>query len=340
VDELEWLRRNAPATRPSPETTRRHRTQLRAAIAEEGAADTPRPRRPRRDRPRHRVLLGATAVAALCALVAAVVTLAGSGDDAGRRVAAPAADTTGAATGPPACGSTLPAAVAVPAGFGAPQAVSAPMAPAAASASQLVETWSSSNNNIEVRWPSDTDRRPWAGEKPDPGANITGLADPEVTTTERGISYRSVLIRVPGERSPCDTVQLTVYGKDAAEVRTISDALARQPFAPTTPQVTGASTSDSVPTVVGCVSADGIGRATATGGAVSTATFAQPTEALADFVRDPNRTLLPTGYRQLNLPDGSVAYVNEPRPGVVVTTVQVTQRDTGWSVSRWDASPC
>ena len=48
MDELEWLKHNSPSTRPSRDITKRHRTQLRAAIATEGADGTG-PRRPRRD---------------------------------------------------------------------------------------------------------------------------------------------------------------------------------------------------------------------------------------------------------------------------------------------------
>ncbi len=336
MDELEWLRRNSATARPSPETTRRHRTQLRAAIAEEGAAGTPPARRAR---PRHRVLLGATAVVALTALVAVVVTLAGSGDDTGRHVATPAADTTGPASGAPACGRTLPAEVALPDGFGAPQAASAAAADTPASASQLVETWASPTATLELRWPSDADKRPWAGQPADSGRAFDAQADAAASSAKSGSARRTILFRFPDQPKGCDTVQVTVYSADEATVSSVFDQYVQQPFVTKDPTVATNSAARSLPSVVACPAVKGAAATTVRGGPVSTAGFATPEAALTSFVGDRERHLLPTDYAELQLPDGSRGYV-QTTPAGVVTTVLVTQATGQWSVARWEASPC
>lgn len=339
MDEPEWLRRNAPAAPPSAETTRRHRAQLRAAIAEERAGSAPGPRRPHRARPRHRVLLGATAIVALCALVAVVVTLAGTGDDTGREVATPAADTTAPAAGPRACGTTLPAQPSIPDGYLGPHAASAPEADTAASASQLVETWTSSTGSIEVRWPSDTDKRPWSDRPANSADSLVARPDAGVSTAENGVASRAILFRFPNQADGCDTLQFTIYGNDAATVAAVFDEIARQPFAPKDPTVATSSAASSLPTVVGCPAAEHGDTAALRGGQVTTAGFATPEAALTSFVGERDRRLLPTDYAELQLPDGSRGYV-QTTPVGIVTTVLVTQSAGQWNVARWEASAC
>jgi hypothetical protein len=336
VDELEWLRRNAPANRPSPETTRRHRTQLRAAIAEESTG-APSPRRPRRVPPRYRVLLGATAVAALCAAVAVAVTTAG--DDGGSRVATPAAGTTGTAAGQPLCGLKLPAQPSIPDGYRGPRAASASDADTAAVASQLVETWTSPTGSIEVRWPSDTDHRPWADQPASSADSFAAQSDRDVSTTKAGGARQAIFFRIPNQPEGCDTVQLTVYGEDAASVTAIFDRLSQQPFVPTENTVTKTTAADALPAVVRCPAEKGREATPLQGDAVASGGFATPEAALTSFVGDRDRRLLPTGYTELQLPDGARGYVRET-PAGVVTTVLVAQSAGQWGVARWEASPC
>ncbi len=284
------------------------------------------------------MLLGATAVAALCAAVAVAVTTAG-GDDDGRRVATPAAGTTGTAAGQPLCGSDLPAQPSIPDGYSGPRAASASEADTAAVASQLVETWTSPTGSIEVRWPSDADQRPWADQSTDSAGSFAAQSDRDVSTTKAGRARQAIFFRFPNQPKGCDTVQLTVYGKDAGSVAATFDILAKQPFVSTESTVTKTTAADAPPAAVRCSTVQGRENAPLQGGAVASGGFATPEAALTSFVGDRDRRLLPTGYTELQLPDGSRGYVRAT-PAGVVTTVLVSQSAGRWSVAGWEASPC
>ena len=339
MDELEWLKANSPPARPSPDTTRGHRTQLRAAIASEGAdGSQPQRRRPRRHPSRHRVLVSAAVVAVLCIGGAAVVALVAGGDGGSKRsVESPAARTPApASTAPFACPGPGPASLAVPAGFGPAQAIAAAQADTAPAPTQQVTSWKSDRATIELRWPADADRDPWV-DQPQPSADgFSGLAEGRVTTDKDGVSHRTLLFLC--QPKGCHTVQVTVYGTDADEVGTVSDELNNAPFKSTTPLVTG-TRAGAVPSVVLCDAPEGVAApANRTGGAVDTGAN-DPTSALATFVVQ-RRDLPRLGYQSLDEPDGSIVYVNEPRPRVVVTTVHVVPTTTGWIVRDWEASGC
>ena len=341
MDELEWLRRNAAAHAPSSETTQRHRTELRAAIAAESAEGSPSRPRPSRTRPpRHRVLLGVATVAAVCAAFAGVIALADRNDSPDDRVDVPAAAGTGPAGTVPACGTTLPARVNVPGGFGPPQATSAPEADATAGASQLVTTWTSPSASLEVRWPADADQRLPAGSSGSPDTGRTGeIAE---FTTKRGDTGTTLLFPFPDQAKGCETVQLTVYGKDAAAARAVIDTLKQQPFVSTEPTVASTATADSLPTVVACPSEKGaLTSVPVHDVSVSTpaAISPDPVTALTAFVGQSKFRLMPTGYDELRLPDGSYGYVKQTRAGVV-TTLHVTAVGGGWAVTSREASSC
>jgi hypothetical protein len=128
-------------------------------------------------------------------------------------------------------------------------------------------------------------------------------------------------------------------------VDAVVDAMSRAPFRITEPLVTTTAAALAAPDVVAC---DGVSRpdlraravpAVATvGGPVTAQVYAQPTDALANFL-PAQKTLAPSGYAELRLPDASVTYVKEV-VGKVVTTVHVTPTDAGWTVSDWQASGC
>jgi len=342
MDELEWLKANSPPARPSPDTTRGHRTQLRAAIASEGAdGSQPQRRRPRRHPSRHRVLTSTAVVAVLCIGGATVVALVAGGDGGSKRsVESPAARTPPAplSTAPFACTGPGPASLAVPAGFGPAQAIPAAQADTAPAPTQQVTSWKSDRVTIELRWPADAARDPWADQPQSSADGFSGVAEGGVTTDKDGVSHRTLFFLFPNQPKGCHTVQVTVYGTDRGQVGTVSEELNNAPFKSTTPLVTG-TRAGAVPSVVICDVPRGVAApATRTGGALDTGA-SDPTSALAMFVVK-RRDLPRLGYQSLDEPDGSIVYVNEPRPSVVVTTVHVVPSTTGWIVHDWEASGC
>jgi hypothetical protein len=347
MDELQWLREHSPPTQPSRETARRHRTQLRTAIASEGT-DGHRPRRLRRERrSRHRVLVTTTAVVAVCALGAGIVALAtAGGDDDAARVAAPGTDGTTSAAPTPACAGAPPAQLAVPAGFGNAVAAPAEAATSPPARTQAVTSWTSGSSTIEQRWPADADKVP---------RGIGPLADDEMVSradahpiVDGGIAHRTVVFSFGGQAPGCEHLQVTVYG-DEKTVDRISDALIAAPFASPEPLVTttaAATAVESAPPVIACrgpqvqpVGMDATTPVAATiGGRVDGDAFAQPADALAQFLPE-RKTLAQSGYRELRLPDASIVYAKDVA-GNVVTTVHVEATNGGWAVTDWQASGC
>ena len=287
------------------------------------------------------MLLGVATVAAVCAAFGGVITLVNRGDSPDDRVDVPAAASTGPAGAVPACGATLPARVDVPAGFGPAQATSAPEADTPAAASQLVTTWTSPTASLEVRWPADADQRLAGGSGGSTDAGSVGEIGAEFTT-KRGDTGTNLLFPFPNQVKGCGTVQLTVYGKDAASVRAVVDTLEQQPFVSTEKTVTTTTAADSMPSVVACPIEKGAVTSLPVRDASLSAvpaTSASPIAAVTAFVAQAKPRLLPTGYDELRLPDGSFGYVKRT-PAGVVTTVHVTPIDGGWRVESWDASSC
>lgn len=347
MDELEWLRKKSPPTEPSRDTTRRHRTQLRAAIATEGAAGA-RPRRPRRGlHVRHRVLVTSVVVVVLCVAGAGVIALASRGGDGGGQIGAPAASGSTPTTTAVACIGQPPAQLDVPAGFGSGVAAPAAQATTQPASTQQVTSWSSQAATIEQRWPADAGQGPWSsGRAAPPNGAIASVADSDVTLDGNGTYHRSVFFSFPNQAQGCETLQITVYGSDKATVGTLSNDLIRAPFRSPQPLVTTTAAAAAAPTVAACeaVARNGTTGLAApaiatTGGGVALASFAQPADALAQFLAS-RRQLIQHGYEELHLDDGSITYAEEVRPGVVVTTVHVSATKSGWSVDGWAASGC
>jgi len=344
MDELEWLKEQSPPTRPSRDTTKRHRTQLRAAIVAEDAEGT-QPRRPRRERrSRHRVLVTTAVVVALCAVGAGMVALTSSGGDDGNTVGAPVSSdaTTDATAAPaPACAGAPPKVLAIPAGFGNGVAAPAKQATSAPASTQQVTTWSSGQATIEQRWPADADAVAKFGTSNPPADRFSSFADPKVVVDAKGAVHRTVLFTFAGQSKEFSALQVTVYGADAGTVKTLSDNLIREPFVPSEPLVTTTGAAAAAPDVVACA---GVAEKVAVpvvatiGEAVSRGEFAQPADALSDFLSG-QKTLAPHGYRALQLDDGSIVYVKDVQSNVV-TTVHVVPTKAGWTVDDWKASGC
>jgi hypothetical protein len=347
MDELEWLKEHSPSTQPSRDTVRRHRTQLRAAIASESAEGI-RPRRVRRERrSRHRVLVTTTAVVAACALGAGIVALATTGGDDRAEVAASGPSDTTSAAPTPACAGAPPAQLAVPAGFGNAVAAPAEHASAAPARTQSVTSWVSGSTTIEQRWPADANKVPErlgrlaAGE-------MSSVADGHAIDDGNGLAHRTIVFVFGGQAPGCETLQVTVYGDEKA-VETVTDALIAAPFPSSEPLVSTTATAaavESTPPVVACrgpqvqpvVPAAAVPVVATIGGRVDGDGFAQPADALAHFLPE-MKTLAQHGYRELRLPDSSIVYVKDVA-GNVVTTVHVVTTKAGWTVADWQASGC
>lgn len=77
------------------------------------------------------------------------------------------------------------------------------------------------------------------------------------------------------------------------------------------------------------------------------ATLATPTDALWGFLKESvsietRPGFLTSGYTQMELPDGSIAFANlfEDAPTQSVTTVYIAPTDGAWTVTGWEASGC
>src|SRR3954452_7440147 len=237
MDELEWLKENSPSARPSREVTSRHRTQLRAAIAAE-RADGTRPRRPRRERrSRHRVLVTTAVIVALCAAGAGVIALTSSGGDDGATVGAPVSHESITTAPAQACAGAPPKELAVPAGFGTAVAAPAKDAAAAPSSTQQVTSWTSGQATIEQRWPADAAKVPErTGKLPDD--SISAVSDQFAKVDGQGVARQTIVFSFGGQAAGCADLQVTISGRDAAAVETITSELVHTPFRSNEPLVT------------------------------------------------------------------------------------------------------
>jgi hypothetical protein len=349
MDELEWLKANSPSIRPSRDVTRRHRTQLRSAIATEGA-DGSRPRRPHRARPsRVRVLRTGAIVVAACAIGAGVVVLTSTGGgDHPADVGAPASSSSTTTSATNSCGA-VPKQLALPAGFGAAVDGTAPQSLTPPERGQQVTHWSSSDTTVEQRWPASADVVEQFGRSASgaPDAGIGAAAQAKSTVDDKGIARRTVVFTFSDQPAACSSLQVTAIGRDQQAVDAAVDAIVLKPFVSTEPLVTTTGASASAPPVVACdatatkaaTSDQAAPVAASVGGPVSDAAFAAPDQALSRFLAG-HPTLLPSGYQQLTLDDSSIAFVREVQPGVAVTAVHVQPTASGWTVTDWRASGC
>jgi hypothetical protein len=289
------------------------------------------------------VLVTTAVVVVLCVIGGVVVALTSEGGDDGSRIGAPAAS--GATTtAPTECSGPPPAQLAIPSGFNTGRAGPAAQSRTAPTSTQQVTTWTSDRATIEQRWPSDANRRPWDQSSLAPDG-VSGIAD-DVTVDANGGAHRTLLFGFPNQPNGCETLQITVYGADAATVRSVSDGLVSSPFVSPEPLVTTSRAATAIPEVVACeanatasVTVDATTATATVDGTVTAAAFAGPTEAFASFLAGEPQ-LFQHGYDELRLAEGSVAYVKQVRPGAVVTAVHVTAGATGWSVHDWGASGC
>ncbi len=231
--------------------------------------------------------------------------------------------------------------LAIPAGFGTAIAAPTKQAAAAPTSTQQVTSWSSADAAIEERWPADAEVAAKLVTSDPPPDGFDSFADREVIVDGKGAAHRNVLLSLSGQPQGCALVQVTVYAADAATVKTISDELIRQPFRSAQPLVTTTGVATAAPGVVACA---GVAEKVAVpvvatvGGKIDGGAFAQPADALADFLPR-QKALYQRGYAALRLDDSSLAYVKDVN-GKVVTTVHVAPTSAGWTVTDWQASGC
>jgi hypothetical protein len=217
---------------------------------------------------------------------------------------------------------------------------------------QQVTHWSSGKATFEIRWPADAEQRKQVLPQPqvpnDRSSSV--VSDLGATVDRNGVAHRRSLFAFRGQVTECQTLEVTVYGTDTSAVDAAAEAFNRAPYRSSEPLVTttkaAATNSVVVTPCQGPVDANGaavklsaVKFVPTVGGSIAAKTFARPEDALADFLGG-RPTLYQHGYQMLQLDDGSLDFVAEPRPGVVVTLVHVTAASDGWTVSDWSASGC
>jgi hypothetical protein len=292
--------------------------------------------------PRRRLVAAGLVMVAAVGVAVAGVTLRNTSPDtsavsAGPPLSMPSPDTA-ATTVPTAgdvCGSTPPRAIAVPEGFAGP--VSGPIegAPHTAGAGQLVLHWTSGAGGIELRWPPD----PTLPNPPAAPATFSSTVLP----AQAGANGQTVkyMMLGTGVATPegCGTLQLGVFDPDGARVEAVMDALSRAPYVSTEPLVASSQSADVAPPVAGCRAPVGVTPPPNRSGEGDGVTYPSAAEALSAFIRS-QPTVLPGGYVENRLPDGSLAYAVQAPGGAVVTVVHVVPTAGGWTVSRWQVSGC
>ncbi len=304
---------------------------------------------------RHRWLSMAAAVVAVV-LIATVVALTGSSPDRGRdRRQQPVT----IPTTPEqlfTCGTQLPVALRIPDGYAGPvagpSADGGPVGPG-----QLVLSWATATGAIEARWPADQTvidtyltrpaRAPSTTAPPttsDGRISGGGISSGTQRTAGGGFSglsaYRFQNFAPAGTAPECETLQVSVFDADEARLASIRERLARRLFVPQDPLVASVVDVAVAPTAAACQVPAGARPSPNVGGAVSAnGPFATPSDALRVFLED-RLSLMDTGYVEMHLPDGSIAFGVRGARDAWVTVVHVTRVGDAWTVDSWNASGC
>jgi len=231
----------------------------------------------------------------------------------------------------PACGSDLPARLNIPAGYVGPGTGSAPLEH---EAEQLARAWSSPTGRVEVRWPSDLDKRPFTESQ-----GFMGMTSAEPIPAAGGTSVRYMLFHLPGQQVGCETLQISVFDADVARLNATVEEISFHPFQSDAPLVTVAQTAERAPAVASCAAPQTVAAAPNRGSAVAGPTGATPTEALERFLAT-QPALLRDGYVEFGLPDGSKAYGNTGAGSAFITVVHVAPAGSTWAVDKWEAAGC
>jgi hypothetical protein len=298
-----------------------------------------------------RIAAGMAAVATVAAMALVAVGLSTRGSTSDRSTVAagqPAPTSTPAATPttiPTTCGDQPPKPIAVPEGFAGPVAGPISAAPHPPEPGQLVMHWTSGLGGIELRWPLDpTVPNPFApqpgtdGPVRSPATSSAGIFGARPAAAGQTVRYMAVGTGIASPEA-CRALQLGVFDPDPARVESVMAVFSRAPYVSDVPLVTESRAGHAPPSVIPCNVPAGITQQPSRTGEGDGSTYPTPTDALSAFLRG-QPSLLPRGYVEIRLPDGSLAYGAQVREGTFVTVVEVASTQAGWRVARWEASGC
>jgi hypothetical protein len=242
----------------------------------------------------------------------------------------------------PACGSELPRPLAIPQGYNGPHARGIRDAPTPASATQLVQSWTATTGDIEVRWPADPPLAasfpPQDPPAPSPGA-VGAVTPNKIEQAPSGRFFNYIVFSLRDQQPDCQTLQVSVFDTDDATVAATINQIRQTPFASNLPLIAGSRTVDAAPSVVPCRTPPGVSSPNRGGPITGADSHSTPAVALQGFVEsDP--TLPRNSYQELRLPDGSIAYAWQNPAGDWVIVIHVTPTNGTWTVDNWNASGC
>ena len=305
------------------------------------------------DRPwrRRRVAVSMAAAAAVAAMALVAVGLStrdSTSDTSTVAAGQPVPTSTPAAaptTIPTTCGDQPPRPIAVPDGFAGPVAGPISAAPHPPEPGQLVMHWTSGAGGLELRWPMDpTVPNPFVppagmeGPVRSSASFSSGILGARPAAGGQTVRYMVIQTRLDSPES-CRALQLGVFDPDPARVESVMAAFSRAPYVSEMPLVTESRSGDAPPSVIPCNVPAGFAQQPSRTGEGDGSTYPTPTDALSAFLKG-QPSLLPRGYVEIRLPDGSLAYGAQVQENRFVTVVEVASTPAGWRVTRWEASGC
>ena len=357
MDELERVTKVRPDAQPSAAIKSADRDKLLASIARE-QPEAPAKHQPAVDPwqsmsptiahlPRihaHRGRAWGAAAAALVVIVVMAGALVVSNRNSETPDKSPSIQppATEPATEPAlACGLRLPAEPAIPAGHTGPVDGPSSQSTTPAMPDQLVLHWDSPSGSLEYRWPADPDSPPTGPVAVPTSGDVTYLAASVLPAEEGSVgASQRVYFSFSGLPAACQALQLTAFESDTARLADLVAQVMRTPFVSDEPLVAQSVDVPTPPAVGHCTSP--AGEAVPDRGSVAPVdgTFPTPQAALAAFVAS-QATVIPRGYIEMRLPDGSYTYgVKGPGLETFVTLVNVVPDGALWKVASWEGSGC
>ena len=212
---------------------------------------------------------------------------------------------------------------------------------------QLVNTWTSGTDTVELRWPADADlsdlvtspsSAAGAAVSPYASTRSTGV---QYTSTHRAFEYQVFRFTdfVPATAPvACQTFQVRVFDTDIAQLTQVSDRLAGQIFRGAA-LVASSLDSNEMPRAAACHVPAGASAVPNQGGPIEGPAYATSARALQAFIE--NRHVPQAGYTQITAADGSVAFAWKALPtDDWAVVVHASLSAAGWTVDWWDAAGC
>ena len=376
MDELDLLQRARPDARPDDAVIARHRAALRSHLdAGDGteklalatSVEDRAPSLPAHDaRPRRRALVLAAAAVVASVVVGGAVRGARPSDD--ENVSASLSDNS-TVTSPGvepglACGDVLPVEIDAPNGFRGPIEGPGGDWPTPPSDDQLVRSWSTATDTIELRWPAPGDPEKVASEhggvviEEVPSATAVVTPHPRPVPSDRHAVSIAVSADVLGAGA-CRSLQLSIAATTPERALDVASLVHRSLVGrggtfmpPVEPLVVETTTADELPDVPPCKAPAGVPHSDYVGGDVAgLGVFDTAARALRAFLDskmttsddvfgrpEAQPTIADTGYTAAAMPDGAVAFVRREGAGVVV--ILAVPVAGGWTIDRWHATGC